>query len=182
MSVETSVHDVVDGRATPRRSPAQWLAMGSVFLVPVSLGAAAMAQTSLMLVGGVAIVFSFLAFAGARLDNLHGKTIVALCLVGQAICLTAALTGHSWQIDSHMMFFAVLAVCMVLAEPMVILVAAAAIAVHHLSLSAIQVVQLTTSTAPSPRFQHWSAQSKRQQTTSLSVSRKPIRQWCNWKV
>lgn len=96
-----------------------------------------MAQTSIVLVGAVAVFFSLMAFAGARLATLHGKTIVAISLVGQAICLTAALTGHPWQLDSHMMFFAVLAVCMVLAEPVVIIAAAAAIAVHHLSLSLV---------------------------------------------
>lgn len=121
--------------AGQKRTPAQLLAFGSIFLVPVSVGAAFVAQTSILLVGCVAALFALVSFLGAKLGGLHGKTIVALCLVGQAICLTAALSGHPWQIDSHMIFFAILAVCMVMAEPAIILVAAAAIAVHHLSLS-----------------------------------------------
>ena len=129
--------DGVQGRdqIAGARSPARWLAFGSVFLIPVSVGAAFMAQTSMLMVGGVAGFFALMAFVGARSPTVHGKITVAICLVGQAICLTAALSGHPWQIDSHMMFFAILAVCMIMAEPVVILAAAAAIAVHHLVLS-----------------------------------------------
>lgn len=111
------------------------VALGCIALVPFSLAAAWMAQTPMLLIGGVATLFAGLAVIGARLGTLQGRILVALGLVGQAICITAALSGHPWQIDSHMIFFAVLAVCMVMSEPMVILAAAAMIAVHHLSLS-----------------------------------------------
>lgn len=111
------------------------VAMGAAGLVPFSLLAAWIAGTQMLLVGGVAVFFALLAIVGARLGNLHGRILVALGLVGQAICITAALSGHPWQVDSHMIFFAVLAVCMVMSEPIVILAAAGLIAVHHLSLS-----------------------------------------------
>ncbi|WP_195821581.1 methyl-accepting chemotaxis protein [Roseobacter sp. MH60115] len=111
------------------------VAMGAAALVPFSLLAAWAAQNSLLLIGAGAAFFAVLAFLGARMQSLHGRILVAVGLVGQAICITAALSGHAWQIDSHMIFFAVLAVCMVMSEPVVILAAAAAIAIHHLSLS-----------------------------------------------
>lgn len=118
----------------PDTSPMR-LALGSIALVPVSLGAAMLAQTPLLIVGAMAAFFAIVALTGAKMQTVHGRIFVALGLVGQAICITAALSGHPWQIDSHMIFFAVLAVCMVMSEPIVILVAAGAIAAHHLGLS-----------------------------------------------
>lgn len=114
---------------------AMQVAMGCVALVPLSVVAAWIAGNSLIMIGIVAICFAGLAFLGTRLQNLQGRVFVAFGLVGQAICITAALSGHPWQLDSHMIFFAVLAVCMVMSEPVVILAAAGAIAVHHLGLS-----------------------------------------------
>ncbi|WP_299828177.1 methyl-accepting chemotaxis protein [uncultured Roseobacter sp.] len=111
------------------------VAMGAAALVPFALLAAWVAQNSILLIGAGATFFAILAFVGARMQNVHGRVLVAVGLVGQAICITAALSGHAWQIDSHMIFFAVLAVCMIMSEPVVILAAAAAIAIHHLSLS-----------------------------------------------
>lgn len=114
---------------------AMQVAMGCVALVPFSLLSAWIAGNSILLNGGVAVCFAILAVLGARLQNLQGRVLVAFGLVGQAICITAALSGHAWQLDSHMSFFAILAVCMVMSEPVVILAAAGVIAVHHLSLS-----------------------------------------------
>lgn len=114
---------------------AQQVAFGSLALVPCVLIAAWIAGTSLMLLGAVALAFAGLSFFGARLANIHGRVLAAVGLIGQAICITAALSGHPWQLDSHMLFFALLAVCMIISEPLVILAAAGVIAVHHLSLS-----------------------------------------------
>ncbi len=111
------------------------VAYGSLALVPCGLFAAWIAGNSMVLTGGVALAFALLAVFGARLKSIHGRVLAAAGLVGQAICITAALAGHSWQLDSHMIFFALLAVCMVMTEPVVILVAAGIIAVHHLGLS-----------------------------------------------
>ncbi|MFK7837358.1 MAG: methyl-accepting chemotaxis protein [Sulfitobacter sp.] len=59
----------------------------------------------------------------------------ALALIGQAIAFTAAFQGHSWQIDSHMMFFALLACLVMLRSIPTLLVATVVVALHHLSLS-----------------------------------------------
>ena len=133
MSVTESFRDEAWNDAANRA--AFQVSMGAVALVPFSLLAAWMAQTPILLIGGVAALFAALSVFGARMRNVHGRVFVALGLVGQAICITAALAGHPWQIDSHMVFFAVLAVCMIMSEPVVILAAAATIAVHHLSVS-----------------------------------------------
>ncbi|MBW4710328.1 methyl-accepting chemotaxis protein [Roseobacter sp. YSTF-M11] len=118
-----------------RNRSAMHLAIGCCAMVPLSVLAAWLAGNSLIVAGGSASLFAILCVVGAKLRSLQGRVLVALGLVGQAICITAALSGHAWQLDSHMLFFAILAACMVLSEPVVIISAAAMIAVHHLSLS-----------------------------------------------
>lgn len=60
--------------------------------------------------------------------------MLAFCFVIHGIIFTAAFSGHPWQIDSHMMFFALLAVIATLGSAGVLLFAAGLIAVHHISL------------------------------------------------
>ncbi|MEM6889674.1 MAG: hypothetical protein AAF636_16250 [Pseudomonadota bacterium] len=59
----------------------------------------------------------------------------ATALLGQAISLTAAFQGHPWQIDSHMLFFALLACLIFLRSVPALLTGTALTAVHHLSLA-----------------------------------------------
>lgn len=59
----------------------------------------------------------------------------ALALVGQAMLLTAALSGHPWQIDSHMVYFAMLAALVILLDLTALIAAAAAIVVQHLGMT-----------------------------------------------
>ncbi len=59
----------------------------------------------------------------------------ATALMGQAIAFTAGFEGHSWQPDTHMLFFALLACLILLRSVPAILVATAITALHHLSLS-----------------------------------------------
>ncbi|WP_299673740.1 methyl-accepting chemotaxis protein [uncultured Roseobacter sp.] len=133
MSTPQTFRDEAWNKAAERA--ATQVAFGSAALVPFALLAAWIAGTPVLLVGAVAAAFSGLAFVGARLPNVHGRILAAVGLIGQAICITAALSGHPWQLDSHMIFFALLAVCMIMSEPLVILAAAGVIATHHLSLS-----------------------------------------------
>ena len=84
-----------------------------------------------------AIAFAFLV-TGLFLSwsQMQARDIgAATALMGQAIAFTAAFQGHSWQIDTHMLFFALLACLIVLRSIPAILVATAITAVHHLSLS-----------------------------------------------
>jgi methyl-accepting chemotaxis protein len=76
---------------------------------------------------------------------LHGRTATSatarsgagLLLVAQVSILVGALSGHPWQPDMHMAYFAALGVLAIFADWAVILVAAGAVAVHHLTLSFI---------------------------------------------
>ncbi|MEO0903145.1 MAG: methyl-accepting chemotaxis protein [Pseudomonadota bacterium] len=61
--------------------------------------------------------------------------VVSFCFIGHCILLTSALTGHPWQIDSHMLFFAALAIISTLGNPKALIFATVLVALHHVSLS-----------------------------------------------
>lgn len=123
--------------ASRQRQAARQIVIGSAVLVPFSVLAALMAGNNPLATGIAAVVFFGLGAMGMKLGTSAGRIYVGAGLIGQAICITAALSGHAWQIDSHMLFFALLAVCLYLSEPIVILAMAGMIAVHHLGLSVI---------------------------------------------
>lgn len=80
-------------------------------------------------------VFLALGFAFFRKSGFVREIGAATALIGQAIAFTAAFQSHSWQIDTHMLFFALLACLVILRSVPAILMATAVTAVHHLSLS-----------------------------------------------
>jgi methyl-accepting chemotaxis protein len=59
---------------------------------------------------------------------------VAVALVGMVSLIVYLLRGHAWQIDTHMYFFAALAILTTYCDWRVLLMAAAATALHHLTL------------------------------------------------
>ncbi len=70
-----------------------------------------------------------------RVKSARGDTVMSLALVFQAAVLTAMFAGHPWQLDSHMIFFAVLAAVSVTNRIAPILLSTVVIAVHHLLLT-----------------------------------------------
>ncbi|MGK7651545.1 methyl-accepting chemotaxis protein [Roseovarius sp. B08] len=85
------------------------------------------------------VLMSF-GFAGAGALAQHSRSrlaaaFIAAGLVGQCALFTAALAGHPWQIDTHMMFFAVLAVISTMGSIRVLVMACGLTAVHHLGLT-----------------------------------------------
>ncbi|WP_417208141.1 methyl-accepting chemotaxis protein [Antarctobacter sp.] len=59
----------------------------------------------------------------------------AFSVVAFPIVITAALAGHKWQVDAHMLFFVALAVVATSGKRKVLVFATALVALHHLSLS-----------------------------------------------
>lgn len=108
------------------------IVLGTLLSVPMVALAAFWAEGPLLMAGGLAICFALL---GLIAVTRGFKPLLGVALIGQCIALTAAFTGHPWQIDSHMVFFAALALLVLLRDIKTILVATVAIAVHHLSLS-----------------------------------------------
>lgn len=98
----------------------------------------------------IALVASF-TFAILSLLTLKGSPSLSRIgasqgLIGQAIILTGVFIGHPWQIDSHMVFFAVLAAFIALSDIRVIILATATIVVHHLTLSVLTPALIYPST------------------------------------
>jgi len=63
--------------------------------------------------------------------ELH-RYLTAMSMALMAAMLVLVFRGHSWQIDMHMYFFAVLAILSVFCDPKVVIVTAGTIAVHHI--------------------------------------------------
>jgi len=71
----------------------------------------------------------------ARLAPKALAWAVMVALLLQVMTLTAAFQGHPWQIDSHMIYFAALAVVSIMQNMKVLIAAAAFIAVHHVLMA-----------------------------------------------
>jgi methyl-accepting chemotaxis protein len=66
---------------------------------------------------------------------LSTRLVVAVAFVGMIALLLQQMAGHPWQLDIHMYFFAALAVLAVYCDPLVLVFAAGATALHHLILN-----------------------------------------------
>ena len=88
---------------------------------------------------GLGLIFQRL---GGHASNIGA----AAALIGQAIALTTSFQGHPWQIDTHMLFFALLACLIVLRSIPAILMATIITACHHLSLSVLMPALVYPST------------------------------------
>jgi len=129
----------VDAALAPRRAAAvrglSFLALGAI---PVVCAAAWIVGTNLAIAAGAALIFGACALLALRRSaSLFGRALAALALTGQAIALNAAFMGHAWQIDTHMVYFAVLACLITMADIRPILLAAGTIALHHLALTLV---------------------------------------------
>lgn len=113
----------------------------SVTARKVALGMLPLGPVAAFAVGGpvvtvaiAALIFAGMALMAGRMDDKMRPMVLAVALVGQCIAFTAAFAGHAWQIDSHMLFFAVLAIVATMGSIPALLVGVAVTAVHHLSL------------------------------------------------
>jgi methyl-accepting chemotaxis protein len=68
-------------------------------------------------------------------NSLESRLTIAVAFVGMVSLVVQQLDGNAWQIDSHMYFFAALAVLAAFCDWRVLLAAATAIALHHLILN-----------------------------------------------
>ncbi|TYO89948.1 methyl-accepting chemotaxis protein [Oceanicella actignis] len=93
-------------------------------------------------VGAAAVALCLMAEGAARVGGPAGRAALALAIMGQACALVAAFTGHPWQIDAHMYFFALLAALSAMADARALLAGAGLAAVHHVvfALAAPQLV------------------------------------------
>jgi methyl-accepting chemotaxis protein len=85
----------------------------------------------------IGLLLGVLGNAATRLSPELRDYVISFSFVGQCILLTSALAGHPWQIDSHMLFFAVLAIVSTLGSPRALVFATALVALHHMAFSIV---------------------------------------------
>ena len=111
-----------------------WAAWAFVPAGPIAALAVGNAWLPILLFG---LVAAGLGHVGSMGGGSTGRILAALGLIAQAMTFTAAFSGHPWQLDSHMFFFALLAITLAMSDANVILVVATVTAVHHLTLSVL---------------------------------------------
>ena len=70
-------------------------------------------------------------------NGLSTSLVVAVALMGGVSVFTFQMSGHAWQIDVHMYFFAALACLVAYCDYRPILAGTVAVALHHLALNFI---------------------------------------------
>jgi methyl-accepting chemotaxis protein len=85
------------------------------------------------ILSGAMVLMAFLVSREAGQIARYG---LSAALMGVLMCITAALAGHPWQLDSHMLYFAGLAGLIVLIDTRALMLAVALVAAQHVLLGA----------------------------------------------
>lgn len=109
--------------------------MVALGLAPLAPAATFLTGIPFLLMAGIAGAFFVLAQLSKRLDSHRQALLLSVVLIGHCMALTAAFARHPWQIDTHMMFFAVLAVIATMGSIQAVLLGVVITALHHVSLS-----------------------------------------------
>ncbi len=128
-----------------RRSQARQLVFLASTGVPVTFAVCWYLDIALAMVG-LSALFAIAGSVSLRASGRIARIGASQALIGQAIVLNAALAGFSWQIDMHMLYFALLAVTIILYDIPAILSATALIALHHLTLTLVMPALVFPST------------------------------------
>ncbi|MGP6086796.1 methyl-accepting chemotaxis protein [Antarctobacter jejuensis] len=80
------------------------------------------------------IVLSLIVF---RHQGAVARYSLATALLGAVMLTTASLSGHPWQLDSHMLYFAAMAGLVVMVDIRALVLGVVLVAVQHLSLSIV---------------------------------------------
>ncbi|MCI5041868.1 MAG: methyl-accepting chemotaxis protein [Donghicola eburneus] len=106
----------------------------------VAMGMSPIAPLAAFVVGGnlvaeliAALALLTVAYASTRVAEKSQAVVLSVVLIGQCVAFTSAFAGHPWQLDSHMMFFAVLAIIATMGSVPALLAGVAVTAVHHLA-------------------------------------------------
>lgn len=124
------------------QTPAQSQDAAAKLLSKVGFGLAAALITVTFATGGNlaisaigAITFASIIWMANRFNNKMRSILISQALIGMVITFNASLIGHPLQLDAHMLYFAVLAMIVVLNGFQALLLATVTIAVHHASLT-----------------------------------------------
>jgi hypothetical protein len=103
-------------------------------LVPLAPLTALIVGTNLVAPLLAALLFAGMALLSKRVEPKAQPLILSVAMIGQCIAFTGAFAGHPWQLDSHMLFFAVLAIVATMNSVPAVVMAVVVIALHHLGL------------------------------------------------
>jgi methyl-accepting chemotaxis protein len=107
--------------------------------VPIAVSIGLMRGTGWLMPAAVLTLMALAATLSWRSagNALSTRLIVAVALMGGVSMLVYQLTGHAWQIDMHMYFFAALACLVAYCDYRPIIAGTIAVALHHLALNFI---------------------------------------------
>jgi len=108
-----------------------WLHVPVAAVIAVGLGSGWLLPTLVAAALAAAATLSWRA-AG---NGLSTRLVVAVALMGGVSLFTCQLSGHAWQIDIHMYFFAALACLVAYCDYRPVAIGAGAVALHHLGLN-----------------------------------------------
>lgn len=112
--------------------------LASLFLAPWPLIASlSLGTISWLNVTAVTALLIAPVFLLGRLPRQSVPYVISFCLIGHCVLLSAAFTGHPWQLDTHMLYFAAIAIVATLQHIPALLFASSVIALHHLSLTVL---------------------------------------------
>ncbi|BCP51908.1 hypothetical protein K32_05250 [Kaistia sp. 32K] len=108
-----------------------WVHVPFMALVAGSIGRSVVAPTLIAALLAAALQISWLLRGPAPVT----RYVSAVALMGQPALLVYLFAGHAWQMDMHMYFFATLALVIGWCDWRPVVVAAVAVAAHHLMLN-----------------------------------------------
>jgi methyl-accepting chemotaxis protein len=104
--------------------------------VPIAAGAALLSGAPVLLVAAGSLSIALISLiARYVILGKASSVVMGVTIMAQASVIVLALSGHPWQIDAHMYFFAALALLSGFRMISVIIFAAAFVAVHHIVLN-----------------------------------------------
>lgn len=118
------------------RADGRRIVLGVVYLGAIAaIIAAWIAGNDVVMTAQIALSFCLLTFFAKRFVPSLVDYVFVFTSVGQTALITAALAGHAWQMDSHILYFFLLAVIFLLLNPNALLIAAGLMTLHHVVLS-----------------------------------------------
>ena len=89
----------------------------------------------LALAGWLAVTLAATAMHQLRRDTPTARTMLAAAMCAMPALVLLSVAGQSWQSDTHLLFFADLAITSALLDLQALIVGAAVVAVHHLAMN-----------------------------------------------
>jgi methyl-accepting chemotaxis protein len=133
MTAENSDLEILRETTSKTLLAVLWLHVPVSIAIGMARGADWLLPAALMVALALAATLSWRA-AG---NGLSTRLVVAVALMGSVSVFAFQLTGHPWQIDLHMYFFAALACLVAYCDYRPIIAGTVAVILHHLALNFI---------------------------------------------